>query len=916
MKFRRSLSLLLAVAAAESTVSSLMPVMVQAEEAAEKSRTDVDAAVKESISKLIAFYGSGYRADVIHELKTLNGLSAEWGQMYASIMNMWDYIEEDMPENIAVAPDGLENGGEGHAFIVLGFALNSDGTMKDELVGRLETALNCAEKYPNSYILVTGGVEKNGWTEGQRMHDWLIEHGVAENRILVENKAPDTAGNASNSFKILYGMDDVHTVSVISSQYHIKRGSILYYAESVLRAWELNKTPITFLPDMNAGWYRADKTSESMSQKASSMRSVCRASSISASKFATQVTGLEVSSPSHVEAGDALDVQVITEDSLGYGEDVSAWSSVSGYLRYACGRQHPSVSYTHGSKTISEPITVTVSTPDAVDASLLENLLAECEGLNLNLYSAAIRAAFESEKAAARSAMESGEGIQEAYLSLSKAALSLEQTSNVALKKPVTANYGESTAAKITDGTKSIGNYWSSMNGSENAPIEDSWFVIDLEDECTLDSVILYPYWNGNRYYHYDVLTSLDGENWTLQDAWRSNDVCTSSGNLSSFEAPVKARYIKVQGVKVFVPDRPDINNFHVSELEAFGSTSDANRQAADSLKKLLAMSIDYAESINLDQIEHLNGLVRAHFQSALEEAVYVLDDVRASQSDVEQAWKTLVSAIHMLDFTSDPSALEELVSRAEALNPDEYLDGEAKDEFAAALAHAKEVLADPAALEEGSLAEAAVRLQQAMDALQPVQTLDTSLLAWLISQTEPTDLSLYTPGSAQTFADALAQAKTVLEAPESQEQIFEAIESLHTAWMNLRLRPDESVLQQLRDFVEATSSLSGQTYSVDQLEALLKGRQTVLDALADPELDQEKAGRTLSEIEPLLSLLSKASDTPVSTQKTPAQPAASSKAAASAAASVKTAYGTHLISWLGAAAASALVLLGKRRRH
>lgn len=38
--------------------------------------------------------------------------------------------------------------------------------MQPELVGRLETALASAQKYPNSYILVTGGVKKNGWTEG------------------------------------------------------------------------------------------------------------------------------------------------------------------------------------------------------------------------------------------------------------------------------------------------------------------------------------------------------------------------------------------------------------------------------------------------------------------------------------------------------------------------------------------------------------------------------------------------------------------------------------------------------------------------------------------------------------------------------------------------------------------------------
>lgn len=119
--------------------------------------------------------------------------------------------------------------------------------MQPELVGRLETALASAQKYPNSYILVTGGVKKNGWTEGDRMHDWLVEHGVADNRILVENKSANTAQNAEFSFDILYNHPTIKSISMITSQYHLKRGTILYYAESLIRARELGKTPIKLM---------------------------------------------------------------------------------------------------------------------------------------------------------------------------------------------------------------------------------------------------------------------------------------------------------------------------------------------------------------------------------------------------------------------------------------------------------------------------------------------------------------------------------------------------------------------------------------------------------------------------------------------------------------------------------------------
>lgn len=907
MKLRRSLSLLLAVAAASgSTLSSAMPAaVIMAEEATERSRSDVSAEVKTSISRTLAFYGGGYRADVLHELKTLNSLSADFGPIYSSVVNMWDYIENDMPENISCAPDGLENGGAGHAFIVLGFALKSDGTMENELIGRLETALNCAEKYPNSYILVTGGVEKNGWTEGDRMHDWLIEHGVDESRILVENKAPDTAGNAANSFKILYGMDDVHTVSVISSQYHIKRGSILYYAESLLKAWELNQEPITFLPDMNAGWYRADKTSESLSLKVSSMRSICKASSVSASSLATKVTGLNITGPSAVTAGDELALTAVTKDSLGYAEDITPWSTTSGYLRYASGVQHPVVSYQHGSTPVSQDYTLFTLAPETVDQTLLENLIAEVSGLDLSRCTEASAAALNLAKENAQAAIEQSGDLASAYSALSKAALNLEELVNAALSKPVTANYGQSSASKITDGIKDTSNYWQSMNGDQNAPVDESYVDIDLQDTYVLNSVVVYPHWSGNRYYHYDVLTSMDGENWTLQDEWRSDAVCTPSGNTSTFETPQTARFIRIQGVKTYVPGRPDINNFHIIEAEAYGLKIASDQEKINGLKNLLAMSIEYAQGIDLAAKEHLNTLVKDNFARSLQEAVYVHADAKAPASLVEQAWKKLVSAIHMLEFTSDPSALLALIEQAEALDLDAYQDGEAKEELLAALEAARQTAADLTALDEISIAQAMVRLQNAMDSLVPAVELDTSLLAWLVAQTENTDLTLYTPASGAAFAEALASAKTVLEAPESQEQISNALDTLHAAWMNLRLLPDESLLQTLKDFVKKTDDLSSGSYSIEEVQRLTEARKIVLEALADPNLDQEKAENVVNEISPLFDLLDKGS------AKTEAP-----KQTASVSSSVKTSTSTGTFGLAAAAGLSVLALFGLRRRQ
>ena len=56
--------------------------------------------------------------------------------------------------------------------VVLGYQLNADGTMRDELLERLRVAKASAEKYPNAYIVCTGGptaYEDKTVTEAGRM---------------------------------------------------------------------------------------------------------------------------------------------------------------------------------------------------------------------------------------------------------------------------------------------------------------------------------------------------------------------------------------------------------------------------------------------------------------------------------------------------------------------------------------------------------------------------------------------------------------------------------------------------------------------------------------------------------------------------------------------------------------------------
>ncbi|MFD2210156.1 YdcF family protein [Virgibacillus halophilus] len=309
-------------------------------------------------SELLYYYGQEARTDVLRTLDLMKEKSEEDYNTWDSVIHYWDWIEKDMKENIDVAPDGLPHNNK-HAFIVLGFALKSDGTMEDELVGRLEVALNSAKKYPDSYVLVTGGVEKNGWTEGERMHDWLVDHGLSEDRIIVEKESANTAQNAAYSFDILYNDYDISTVSLISSQYHIKRGSILYYTMSLLKAKGLGKQPITFLGNGNAGWYRADKTEEPLSLKVNSMYAIAgveKSDDLPLSKL----ENLQVDGELEYTLHEPLNLQVTVQYDNGYTRDVTKQSSIIGFDASKTGYQQLHVTYQENGKTVSKTIRINV----------------------------------------------------------------------------------------------------------------------------------------------------------------------------------------------------------------------------------------------------------------------------------------------------------------------------------------------------------------------------------------------------------------------------------------------------------------------------------------------------------------------------------------------------------------------------
>lgn len=188
------------------------------------------------IEQIITYHGCyGEQADdkVNSLLAELKKKDRRQGALWTDIMEYWDYVNTEMPVNPDRLPDGLPDD-DTLVIAVLGYALNPDGSMQDELISRLNTALTAAEQYPNAYVLCTGGgtaANNPHVTEGGSMGEWLLTHGIDQNRLIIENKSRTTAENAEYSYEILRrDYPRVRSAAIVSSSYHIAWGSLLFEA--------------------------------------------------------------------------------------------------------------------------------------------------------------------------------------------------------------------------------------------------------------------------------------------------------------------------------------------------------------------------------------------------------------------------------------------------------------------------------------------------------------------------------------------------------------------------------------------------------------------------------------------------------------------------------------------------------------
>ena len=115
--------------------------------------------------------------------------------------------------------------GKADIALVLGNKVESDGTPSPRLRARLDKTL---ELYREGYfpmVIASGGLGKEGFDEAIVMKDYLVAHGIPQERVIVDSLGSTTFMSAKNTRDIARKLK-ITRVLVISQYYHLPRARL------------------------------------------------------------------------------------------------------------------------------------------------------------------------------------------------------------------------------------------------------------------------------------------------------------------------------------------------------------------------------------------------------------------------------------------------------------------------------------------------------------------------------------------------------------------------------------------------------------------------------------------------------------------------------------------------------------------
>ena len=201
------------------------------------------------------------------------------------------------------------------------------------------------------------------------MAAWLIEQGLDPDRIIVENKSSSTVENAEFTYRILREeYPEINSLALITSDYLIPRGCLLYNARLLLSAYEAGDKLLTI--DSNAGYRAGHEGYESVALQANG---VCQIAGLY--DLASQISDGTYEQPTlsrlislNITITPQKTVQVKALYTSGYTRDVTDLAEISGYDPNAEGDQEVTAVYSENG--VRKAATIKVSNAQIDDPAV------------------------------------------------------------------------------------------------------------------------------------------------------------------------------------------------------------------------------------------------------------------------------------------------------------------------------------------------------------------------------------------------------------------------------------------------------------------------------------------------------------------------------------------------------------------
>ncbi|RYY18678.1 MAG: YdcF family protein [Cytophagaceae bacterium] len=107
--------------------------------------------------------------------------------------------------------------------VILGNKVNEDGTLSERLTQRLACGLALYHSGRVRHLLVSGGLGKEGFYEGDKMRDYLRAQGVPDSVVTVDNQGRNTRQTVRNTLRLHF-----RSMLVVSQFYHLTRTKMLF----------------------------------------------------------------------------------------------------------------------------------------------------------------------------------------------------------------------------------------------------------------------------------------------------------------------------------------------------------------------------------------------------------------------------------------------------------------------------------------------------------------------------------------------------------------------------------------------------------------------------------------------------------------------------------------------------------------